>query len=275
MERQYETRVAVVAGTIESSLFAAIERSGEGDQLALDLADVFQWDVDFNTEIQRGDTFRVLVEKQYLDGRPARYGRVMAAEFVRGPRLLRAVRHEGSAGAGYYDPAGRPLRKAFLRSPLRFTRISSRFTGSRLHPILGVRRPHLGIDYAAPVGTPVHAAGDGVVESAGWAGGYGKTVRLRHPNGYETLYGHLSRIEVRAGQRVVQGTRIGAVGATGLATGPHLDYRMARHGDFLDPLRLPSQPAEPVAAAERAAFEREARQLLQTLAAPAARASLD
>jgi murein DD-endopeptidase MepM/ murein hydrolase activator NlpD len=264
-QREYETRKAVVSGTIETSLFGAVERAGEGDQLAIDLAEVFQWDVDFNTELQPGDGFRVVVEKQYLDDGFARYGRILAAELDRGPRLLRAVRHEGRAGAGYYGPDGRPLRKAFLRSPLRFTRISSRFTLSRLHPILGVRRPHLGVDYAAPAGTPVQAAAEGVVVVAGWEDGYGKTVRVRHANGYETLYGHLSRIDVRRGQRVSQGDRVGAVGATGLATGPHLDYRMVRNGQFVDPLRIQLPPAEPVTPGERASFDAEAARLLALL----------
>ena len=181
LARRYETRVETVGGTIESSLFGAIEASGEEDQLALDLADIYAWDVDFNTEIQRGDSFRVAVEKLSLDGAFARYGRILAAEFVRGDRVLRAFRHEGAGGAGYYDAEGRPLRKAFLRSPLRFTRISSRFSRSRLHPILHVRRAHLGVDYAAPSGTPVAAAADGVVSAAGWMGGYGRTVKIRHP----------------------------------------------------------------------------------------------
>jgi murein DD-endopeptidase MepM/ murein hydrolase activator NlpD len=254
LARRYETRVATVAGSIESSLFGTIEAIGEEDQLALDLADIYAWDVDFNTEIQSGDSFRVAVEKLSLDGAFARYGRILAAEFVRGDRVLRAFRHEGTSGVGYYDAEGRPLRKAFLRSPLRFTRISSRFSRSRLHPILRVRRAHLGVDYAAPPGTPVAAAADGVVSAAGWMGGYGRTVKIRHANGYETLYGHLSRIDVRRGQRVAQGARVGAVGATGMATGPHLDYRMSRNGRFVDPLRLVSPPAEPVPANEGPAF---------------------
>jgi len=254
LTRAYDARTVVVAGTIVTSLFGAVEAAGEEDQLALDLADVYAWDVDFNTEIQRGDSFRVVLEKLSLDGAFARYGRILAAELVRGDRVLRAFRHEGATGSGYYDAEGRPLRKAFLRSPLRFTRISSRFSASRLHPVLQVRRAHLGVDYAAPAGTPVSAAADGLVTAAGWMGGYGRTVRLRHANGYETLYGHLSRVDVRPGQRVAQGTRIGAVGSTGLSTGPHLDYRMSRDGRFVDPLRLDAPPAEPIAATERSAF---------------------
>jgi murein DD-endopeptidase MepM/ murein hydrolase activator NlpD len=254
--RSYDVQTASVSGVITSSLFAAIMDTGESDQLALDLADIFAWDVDFNTEIQRGDSFRVAVEKMSLDGTFRQYGRILAAEFTRGTRVLKAVRFEGARGVGYYGADGRPLRKAFLRSPLKFTRISSGFTSARFHPILGRYTSHYGIDYAAPVGTPVHASADGVVALAGWSGGFGNTVRLRHANGYETLYGHLSRINVRPGQRVAQGDRIGAVGTTGLSTGPHLDYRMMRNGGFVNPLKIQIPPAEPIASAERAAFER-------------------
>ncbi len=256
--RRYQPRTAVIGGVIETSLFGAVAAAGESDELAMDLADVFAWDVDFNTELQRGDSFRAVVEKLYLDGRLARYGRIQAAELVRGERTLRAFYHEGADGGGYYDADGRALRKAFLRSPLRFTRISSRFSRSRLHPILRQRRPHLGVDYAAPTGTPVHAAADGVVVTAGWLGGYGKTVRVRHANGYETLYGHLSRIDVVRGRRVSQGMRLGAVGATGLATGPHLDYRMVRNDKFVDPLRVVLPPAPALARGEREAFRQSA-----------------
>jgi murein DD-endopeptidase MepM/ murein hydrolase activator NlpD len=255
-----------------------VTASGEEDQLALDLAEIFAWDVDFHTELQRGDSFRVAVEKLTLDGRFCRYGRILSAEFTRGTRLLRAVWFEGSqASAGYYTPEGTPLRKAFLRSPLKFSRISSGFTRSRFHPILHTSRPHLGVDYAAPVGTAVRAAGDGVVVQAGWMGGYGKAVRIRHANGYETLYGHLSRFQVARGTRVAQGQVIGAVGRTGLATGPHLDYRMLRNGVFINPLKLQSPPAEPVPARERPAFElaRDERLALLGAAAGGAGATLD
>jgi murein DD-endopeptidase MepM/ murein hydrolase activator NlpD len=279
VSRTYDKRVITVAGTIESSLFGAFEKAGAAsdgfagarnsdaeftsasryDQLALDMADIFTWDVDFNTEVQRGDSFRVAVEALYLDGRFIRYGRILAAEFVNDGRRLEAVFFSGDSSEGYYRQDGKPLRRAFLRSPLKFTRISSGFSRSRFHPVLGKYRPHLGIDYAAPTGTPVHAAGDGVVTVAGWLGGYGQTVKLRHPNGYETLYGHLSRILVKRGQRVTQGMPIGRVGATGLATGPHLDYRMQRAGVYVNPLKIVSPAAEPVREAERARFDAAAR----------------
>ena len=274
--RSYEVGVTTVSGVISSSLFAAVGEAGEEDQLALDLAEIFAWDVDFNTELQRGDSFRLAVEKLRLDGRFVRYGRILSAQLVRGSRTLQAVRFDGSRASGYYAPDGTPLRKAFLRSPLRFSRISSRFSRARMHPILHEVRPHLGVDYAAPAGTPVMASCDGVVTQAGWLGGYGMAVRIRHPNGFETLYGHLSRIQVRRGQRVAQGSPIGAVGASGLATAPHLDYRMLRDGVYLDPLKVQSPPAEPIAPVERDAFEAERGRLLAlledapSLSAPAA-----
>jgi murein DD-endopeptidase MepM/ murein hydrolase activator NlpD len=254
LTRTYDTRVEVVEGEIESSLFATIATIGEHDQLAFDLAEIFAWDIDFNTEIQTGDAFRVAVEKLSLDDRFVRYGRILAAVFARGERTLYAVRYDGTQGVGYYDPDGTPLRKAFLRSPLRFTRISSRFTNRRLHPVLKVRRAHPAIDYAAPTGTPVSASADGVVTLAGTWGGLGRAVRLRHANGYQTIYGHLSRIFVKRGQRVTQGQRIGAVGSTGLATGPHLDYRMKLNNRYVDPLRIQLPAAEPIPEDELPSF---------------------
>ena len=255
VQRAYDVRVEAVHGEITSSLFGAVNAAGEEDELALLLADIFMWDVDFNTELQKGDSFRVAVEKMSLDGRFSRYGRILAAELVRGRRVIQAVRFEGKNGPGYFMPDGRPMRKAFLRSPLRFTRISSGFTHARLHPILNVVRPHLGVDFAAPIGTAVHASADGVVTQAGLDGGYGKVVRMRHANGYDTLYGHLSRIDVMVGQRVVQSTVIGGVGMTGLATGPHLDYRMIKSGVFVNPLKMQSPPADPIAPDEEDAVQ--------------------
>jgi murein DD-endopeptidase MepM/ murein hydrolase activator NlpD len=275
VKRSYDRQVATVAGRVDSSLFMAITEGGEEDQLALDLAEIFAWDIDFNTEIQSGDSFRLAVEKLYLEGSFKRYGRILAAEFRRGERTLRAVRFASAAGDGYYDPNGNPLRKAFLKSPLPFGRISSRFTMARLHPILRIVRPHLGVDYAAPTGTPVRAVADGLVTLAGRLGGYGWTVRVRHANSYETLYGHLSRIHVRRGGRVSQGTIVGAVGATGIATGPHLDFRMMRSGRYINPLRAELPPAPPIAAGERAAFALERDRCLNLLppVSPRAQAS--
>jgi murein DD-endopeptidase MepM/ murein hydrolase activator NlpD len=198
----------------------------------------------------------VAVEKLYLDGEFVRYGRILSAEFVRGPRTLQAVRFEGEQ-TGYYTPEGKPMRKAFLRSPLKFTRISSVFTSHRFHPILKSVRPHYGVDYAAPIGTPVMASGNGVVRLAGRWGGYGNTIRIHHPNGYDTLYGHLSRMFVRVGDHVDQGQYVGAVGMTGMTTGPHLDYRTLKDGAFVNPLTLQSPPAEPLSPQDLAAFQAE------------------
>ena len=255
LTKSYETRTESAAGVITSSLFGAVDDAGEEAQLALDLAQIFEWDVDFNTELQRGDSFRVVVEKMYLDGRFSRYGPIRSAELQRGPRTIRAVRFEGTGRAEYYTPDGVPLRKTFLRSPLKFSRISSRFSKARFHPILKRFRPHLGVDYAAPSGTPVRAAADGVVVQAGWHGGYGKIVKLRHARGIQTLYGHLSRIHVRVGERVEQGGLIGNVGTTGLSTAPHLDYRTIKDGVFVNPLTIQPPPPEPLSAALRPAFE--------------------
>ena len=276
IERQYQRLTETAAGIIEHSLFLAIAAAGEDDQLALELAEIFAWDVDFNTEIQKGDSFRVAVEKLYLDGEFRRYGHVLAAEFVRGSRVHRAVRFDSAGGPGYYAPDATPLRKAFLRSPLRFRRISSRFTYRRRHPITKKVRPHLAVDYAADRGTPVSASADGVVREAGWMGGLGKGVRIKHANGYETIYGHLSRIRVKRGQRVTQGTLIGNVGSTGVATGPHLDYRMKRNGKYVNPLTIQAPPAEPIPDSELTAFARvraERMALLPEPASPVRRAS--
>ena len=244
------TEVASFGGEVRDNLFNAVTQSGERPELALQLADIFGWDIDFNTDTRVGDTFRLVLEKKrYPNGQPPRYGRILAAEYTNAGEAYQAVLfREPNGNAAYYAPDGKSLKKAFLRSPLVFGgRISSRFSNSRFHPILKIRRPHLGIDYAAPTGTPVQTIGDGTVISAGVNGGGGRSVHIRHTNGYETLYMHLSRILVNRGQRVRQGERIGLVGATGLATGPHLDFRILQHGRYrnFEALKLP--PALPVA----------------------------
>ena len=253
--RNYEVRVGTAKGVINSSLFETIDEIGERDELAMELSEIFAWDIDFNTSIQRGDTFRVSVEKLYLDGELRRYGKVLAAEFVNSGRTLRAVRFEGADGnSAYYEPSGEPLKKAFLKSPLRFTRVSSSFSRGRFHPVLHRTRAHNGTDLAAPHGTPVRAIGHGTVLTAGVQGGYGKLVVVRHTNGYTSFYGHLSKILVRGGQRVSQNDLVGLVGATGLATGPHLHYGMKKNGAWADPMRIQSPPAEPLRAEDRPAF---------------------
>ena len=257
--RQYEVRMGTAEGVIESSLFETIDRIGEKDELAVELSEIFGWDIDFNTALQRGDTFRVAVEKFYLDGELRRYGKVLAAEFVNSGRTLRAVRFESADGSSaYYEPSGEPLKKAFLKSPLRFTRVSSGFSGSRFHPVLRVTRAHNGADLAAGYGTPVRAIGHGTVTAAGFESGYGNLVSIRHANGYTSYYGHLSKILVRPGQRVSQSDLVGLVGATGLATGPHLHYGITRNGAWADPMRIQSPPAEPLRADDRPAFEARA-----------------
>lgn len=243
----YETRVEPVSAVIEGSLFASILHIGEKDQLALDLADIFGSDIDFYTDIQNGDSFKVLVEKKYLNGQFAKYGAILAAAFTNKQKLLTGFRFEDENGKpAYYGPDGKSLKKSFLKSPLKFARITSRFSLARMHPILKVLRPHLGVDYAAQVGTPVQAVGSGVVTGAGYSGGNGNMVRIRHEGGFDTMYLHLSRIAVRSGARVSQGQVIGYVGSSGLSTGPHLDFRVLRHGKPVDPLKVIFPPGPPV-----------------------------
>jgi len=251
---------AGVAGRVGDSLFDAVTAAGERPELALAVADIFAWDIDFNTETQPGDTFRLVVEKKrYADGQLAAYGRILLAEYNGAGHRFRAVLfHDAQGHPAYYGADGKALKKAFLRSPLPFAApVTSHFSYSRFHPILKIYRPHLGTDYGAPEGTPVQTIGNGHVTFAGTKGGEGNMVQIRHTNGYETMYMHLSRILVRNGQQVAQGQRIGLVGHTGLATGPHLDFRIKQNGQFrnFESLKLP--PAEPVARAQMATFIEE------------------
>ena len=246
------------AGT--SSLVAAIHEADEQVQLAIDIAEVFAGEIDFNNDLRPGDSFDVLFEKFLRKDEFAGYGLIEAAEFHNDGRRIRAIRFTPPGGMpAYYDEQGRSLQKLFLRSPFMFQpRVTSRFSYRRLHPVLGSFRPHLGVDYGAPRGTPVVAVASGVVVSAGRDGDSGNMVRLRHPNGYETYYLHLSGFAagIRRGTRVAQGQMIGRVGATGLVTGPHLDFRMRKNSVFVNPLlehrKLP--PGEPVPPAHLAEF---------------------
>ncbi len=252
---RYETRVEQVSAEIDSSLFASVVGIGEKDQLALDLAEIFGSDIDFYTDLQKGDSFRALIEKKYLDGQFSKYGAILAADFANQQKVFSGILFEDENGKpAYYAPDGKALKKSFLKSPLKFGRITSKFSLARKHPILKIVRPHLGVDYAAPTGTPVQAVAAGVVSGAGRSGGSGKMVKIRHSGGYETMYMHLSRISVKAGSRVSQGEVIGNVGSTGLSTGPHLDFRIRHRGKPVNPAKVIFPPGAPVPAAQFARF---------------------
>ena len=255
-----ETRVTMRSSVIRSSLFAASDAADVPDSIAMQLADVFSGDVDFYRDLRKGDRFTVIYEVYWLRGRPVRAGKLLAAEFVSQARTLRAIRYQSS----YYTPEGKNMRKAFLRYPVEFSRVSSGF-GLRRHPIFGGWRNHTGIDYAAPIGTRVRAVADGVVEYAGVKGGYGNAVILRHNGQYSTLYGHLSRIAVRRGMRVEQNDTIGFVGQTGWATGPHLHYEFRIAGQARNPASIAMPAGQPIAAQQLPAFEALARPLVARL----------
>ena len=237
-----------VSAEIDRSLDEAIHGTGEGPQLVQQLVDVFQWDIDFFA-LHKGDSFSLVVNKKFSGSDPNGYGPIVAARFTSEGQTYEAFRHQSADGrAGYYARNGSPLRKQFLRAPLKFSRITSGFSKSRFHPILHCFRPHHGVDYGAPVGTPVMTTADGVVVAAAYKRGEGNYVRIRHTSRIETNYLHLSRFakDIRPGHRVTQGDVIGFVGATGLATGPHLDYRVSDGGTWLDPLSLRSITPDPL-----------------------------
>jgi murein DD-endopeptidase MepM/ murein hydrolase activator NlpD len=247
VERQVSSEVRRLAGEVASTLWDAVEESGGRPELAVRLAEIFQWDIDFFRDLRKGDRFVAVIDQQSIDGSFYRYGTLFAARFVNAGRVLDAVVYPDENGRlGYYDLEGRPLRKQFLRSPLKFSRITSRFSMSRYHPVLKRRMPHYGVDYGARVGTPVHATADGVISFTGPKQGAGRMVRVRHPNGFETHYLHLSRYAkgIRQGVRVVQGQVLGYVGSSGWSTGPHLDYRIKQNGRWVNPLTITSPPAK-------------------------------
>ncbi len=238
-----------VAGRVDGSLFQAVTDAGEKPELAMRLAEIFAYELDFYTDPRPGDTFRVVVEKKVLnDGETVAYGRILGAEYNNGSRSYRAILFRGPTGIPtYYKPDGTAMKKAFLHSPLKYAApITSHFSLSRYHPILKEYRPHLGIDFGAPTGTPVQTIGDGRVVFAGYKGGDGNLVKVQHANGYTTYYMHLSKILVHNGERLEQGQRIGLVGMTGLATGPHLDFRIELRGQFLNFEKLALPPSDPV-----------------------------
>ncbi len=247
--RELERRVAVAEGRINTSLYHAGAEAGLDDRLIMELAGIFGWDIDFALDIRRNDRFTVIYETLFRDGEKVRNGRILAAEFVNRGDRFRALRFEDADGrSDYYTPEGRSMRKAFLRTPTDFTRVSSEFNPNRVHPIYGTERPHVGTDYAAPPGTPIVAAGDGKIIHRGRKGGYGNTVILQHGTRYTTLYAHMRRFASgqSTGDRVQQGEVIGYVGSTGLSTGPHLHYEFRVDGVHRNPRTVELPTAEPL-----------------------------
>jgi murein DD-endopeptidase MepM/ murein hydrolase activator NlpD len=240
-KKEHETRMQFKTGAIESSLFESGKKHAIDTKLILQLSEIFGYDIDFGSHLRPNDHFRILFEEQYIDGKKINTGSILAAEFTNRGRTFKAIRFQDPDGkVGYYTLDGKSLQKGLLRTPVKFTRISSHFNMARRHPILHSIRAHKGIDYAAPSGTPVYAAADAKVHFAGHKGGYGKTIVLQHNKRFTTLYGHLSRFapSLRAGQRVTQGQVIGYVGMTGRATGPHLHYETRIDGIHCNPLTL-------------------------------------
>jgi len=248
-----------VKGKIESSLYESMRKESFTPDLIMRFADIFAWQIDFLTEPREGDVFKLIWKQYQKDGKSLLEGRILAAEYENSGKKHTAIFFKPLDGHGdYYTPEGKSLRKIFLRSPLHYRRISSYFSHRRFHPILKYYRPHLGIDYAAPVGTPVSTIGDGVVVYAGWKGGYGRFVKIRHSGSYYTTYGHLSRYGrgIKKGRRVKQGDVIGYVGTSGLSTGPHLDFRIIRNGRFVNFLRMKLPPAKSLDLKYKASFDK-------------------
>jgi murein DD-endopeptidase MepM/ murein hydrolase activator NlpD len=246
----------LAGGVIRSSLFAATDAINLPDSVAVQLAEIFSSDIDFRRDLRQGDRFSLVYESLEADGESMGIGRILSAEFINNGREYEAVWFEAPGHKGaYYDFNGKSSRKSYLSSPLEFSRVSSGY-GMRFHPISGRQKAHLGVDYAAPTGTPVRTIGDGVVSFAGWQGGYGNVVQIEHKDRQSTLYAHLSRIDVRQGQKVGQGERIGAVGSTGASTGPHLHFEFKDRGQHMDPLEVARKSENiPISPALRQQFE--------------------
>lgn len=263
-----ETHNVLKSAEIKSSLFEATDSADIPDQVALQLADIFSSDIDFHSDLRRGDRFMVVYEASYHNGELVKTGQVLAAEFINDGKTYRAIMYRNPEGqASYYTPEGKSLHKSFLRSPLEFSRISSGFSLARFHPILQTVRAHKGVDYAAPIGTRIKAAADGTVAFAGVKGGYGNVIVLQHQNGISTVYGHMSGFAqgMRKGAKVAQGEIIGFVGMTGLATGPHLHYEFLVNGEQRDPMKIALPTATPLLAKYQADFAAHKANLLAQL----------
>jgi murein DD-endopeptidase MepM/ murein hydrolase activator NlpD len=253
----YEMQLLTLSGTIEDNLISSIGQDHEHLLLALQLSDIFAWNIDFSADLRKSDSYRIVVEGFFRNGVFKKYGNIVAADFTNNGEIFRAYRFEHDGKSDYYDEVGKSLRKAFLKTPLNFRRISSGFSKGRLHPILKIRRPHNGLDYVAASGTPVSAVGDGRIIHAGWKGSYGNMVIIRHPNGWKTCYGHLSKISkgVKRGRAVEQGQIIGNVGSTGLSTGPHLHYEVRVRDKCVNPLKIKIPEGGSISRKELAAFK--------------------
>ena len=252
-----ETVYERAEGQITSSLYESGIQAGLAPEIVMGLTDIFAWDINFFTDIRPGDSYSLIYEKLFVEGEFKGFGRVVAARFVnQGNDHVAVYYSNGERTRGYYDPTGKPIRKLFLKAPLNYRRISSRFTYHRMHPVFHVDRPHLGVDYAAPSGTPVVALGDGKVIFKGWNGGFGECIKVKHRGDYVTYYGHLSRYArgLRKGKYVEQGQVIGYVGSTGVSTGPHLDFRVRYKGKFINPLRLKPVAGDPLKGEDLASF---------------------
>jgi murein DD-endopeptidase MepM/ murein hydrolase activator NlpD len=266
---QLEQRVFVRTGEIKTTLYAATDAAGLPDPVANQMAEIFAGDVDFHRELNKGDRFSVIYEMTYSNGEPVRTGRILGAEFTNQGKTFRATYFQTGKNKGdYYSPEGKSLRKAFLRSPIEFSRVSSGFSNSRLHPVLNTIRAHKGVDYAAPIGTKVKVTSDGTVAFAGKQNGFGNVVVVSHSGRYSTVYGHLSAFGkgIRQGQHVAQGDVIAYVGMTGLSSGPHLHYEFKIDGVQRDPLRVALPDARPISAQQKSAFLRKSQELSGRLA---------
>jgi murein DD-endopeptidase MepM/ murein hydrolase activator NlpD len=268
VERELEVVEKEVAGTIELSLSVSMAQLGISPQLTNDFVDVFGWQIDF-LRLQKGDKFKVIFEEKQVEGKPVGLGKIKAIYFEHFGNTYYAIPFDQGNGMDYFDADGKNLRKAFLRYPIQFTRISSRYSGARFHPVQKVWKPHLGTDFAAPKGTPIRTVGDGIVLEASYSSGNGNYVKVRHNATYTTQYLHMSKIEsgIKPGQKVKQGQVIGYVGSTGLATGDHLCFRFWKNGVQVDALKVELPPAEPLREEYKASFEEKKRQLLTRLSA--------
>ena len=264
-EHPLEYRLTLGSGEIHSSFYQAAVDGGLSPDLVMRLADIFGWKINFISDIQEGDRFSILYESVYKDGEPVTTGDILAASFTNNGQLFQAVRYTDKEGhTSYYTPEGKSLKRGFLRYPVEFSRISSRFSNARMHPVLHTVRAHKGVDLAAPTGTPIRAAADGKISFQGWKGGYGKVVMIQHDGTYSTVYGHMSRFSssLKQGARVKQGDIIGYVGSTGHATGPHLHYEFRVNGVHKDPLTVALPEADPIPSSEKARFLAESAQIL-------------